>query len=418
MRSRLLAGLAVLAIVTGGRLAVPALAQNPTNKPGDKPATLDKQQQQEGNALVQYVQEAMGGNAVPPDVPMTWRSYFVKSQNDQVYVPFTVMLEPGKLSGNQAALYYAVAPKGPRVISVVVKQADDGEMVTVEGEVVNSGAKPAENIKLTVSAMDNNGKTVGTQPATVPSVGPGQRVPFTASMKRPRNATQFSANVDGGPQGFRDLSFIDLPEATQGQVRISRAFAVAAGEYDVFVALRERPGKDQKTAPKVAMLTESVSVPDLGGKLTTSSIFIADKIESLSAPLNREQQLKQPYTLGTMAIVPAVGNAVAKTGELSVIFFVYNPGIDASKKPNIEVEYNFHQKTSEGEKFFNKTNPQQFNAETLPPQFDVAAGHQVVGGQSVPMASFAPGEYRLEVKVSDKVSGQSLTRNIAFTVTG
>ncbi|MGH9145553.1 MAG: hypothetical protein ACRD1Q_02500, partial [Vicinamibacterales bacterium] len=105
MRSRLLAGLAVLAIVTGGRLAVPALAQNPTNKPGDKPATLDKQQQQEGNALVQYVQEAMGGNAVPPDVPMTWRSYFVKSQNDQVYVPFTVMLEPGKLSGNQAALY-------------------------------------------------------------------------------------------------------------------------------------------------------------------------------------------------------------------------------------------------------------------------------------------------------------------------
>jgi hypothetical protein len=34
------------------------------------------------------------------------------------------------------------------------------------------------------------------------------------------------------------------------------------------------------------------------------------------------------------------------------------------------------------------------------------------------MASFAPGEYRLEVKVNDKVSGQSLTRNVAFTVTG
>jgi hypothetical protein len=237
-------------------------------------------------------------------------------------------------------------------------------------------------------------------------------------MKRPRNATQFSANIDGGPQGFRDLSFVDLPEATQGQVRISRAFAVSPGEYDVFVALRERPGKDQKAAPKVALLNETVSVPDLGGKLTTSSIFIADKIESLAAPLNREQQLKQPFTLGTMAIVPSIGNAVPKTGELSVIFFVYNPGIDASKKPNIEVEYNFHQKTSEGEKFFNKTNPQQFNAETLPPQFDVAQGHQVVGGQSVPMASFAPGEYRLEVKVNDKVSGQSLTRNVAFTVTG
>ena len=415
MRSRLLAGLTLLVILTGGRLAVPALAQNQTNKPA---ASLDKQQQQEGNALIQYVQEAMGGNAVPPDVPMTWRSYFVKSQNEQVYVPFTVMLEPGKLSGNQVAMYYAVAPKGPRVVSVVVKQGDDNEMVTVEGEVVNSGAKPVENVKLTIVGMDNNGKTVGTQGTSVASVGAGQKAPFTVTMRRPRNATQFSANIDGGVQGFRDLSFVEVPEATQGQVRISRAFAVAPGEYDVFVALRERPGKDQKTAPKVALLTESVSVPDLGGKLNTSSIFIADKIESLSAPLNREQQLKQPFTLGTMAIVPSIGNSVPKTGELSVIFFVYNPGIDASKKPNIEVEYNFHQKTSEGEKFFNKTNPQQFNAETLPPQFDVAAGHQVVGGQSVPMASFAPGEYRLEVKVNDKVSGQSLTRNVAFTVTG
>ena len=158
------------------------------------------------------------------------------------------------------------------------------------------------------------------------------------------------------------------------------------------MALRERPGKDQKTAPKIALFTESITVPDLGTKLTTSSIFIADKIEALSVPLSREQQLKQPYTLGTMAIVPSTGSTVAKTGELSVIFFVYNPGIDSAKKPNIEVEYNFHQKTSEGEKFFNKTNAQQFNAETLPPQFDVAAGHQVVGGQSVPMASFAPGE--------------------------
>ena len=414
MRSRLLAGLTLLAVLTGGWLAVPALAQNQTNKP----TNLDKQQQQEGNALVQYVQEAMAGNAVPPDVPLTWRSYFVKSQNDQVYVPFTVMLEPGKLTGKQAALYYAVAPKGPRVTSVVVKQQEDGDTVTVEGEIINTAAKPAENVKVTVSAMDNNGKSVGSQAATVASIAAGQKAPFTVSMKRPRNATQFSANTDGSSQGFRDLSFVDLPEPTEGQIRISRAFAVPAGDYDVFLALRERPTKDQKTAPKIALLNESITIPDLGSQLTVSSIFLADKIEALAAPLNREQQLRQPYTLGTMAIVPSIGSSVPKTGELSVIFFVYNTGVDAAKKPNVEVEYNFHQKTSEGEKFFNKTNPQQFNAETLPPQFDIAAGHQVVGGQTVPMASFAPGEYRLEVKVNDKISGQSLTRSVAFTVTG
>ena len=34
----------------------------------------------------------------------------------------------------------------------------------------------------------------------------------------------------------------------------------------------------------------------------------------------------------------------------------------------------------------------------------------------VPLASFPVGEYRLEIKVTDKVSGQTLTQNANFTV--
>jgi hypothetical protein len=70
------------------------------------------------------------------------------------------------------------------------------------------------------------------------------------------------------------------------------------------------------------------------------------------------------------------------------------------------------------EKFFNKTAPQNLNAQTLPPQFDVAAGHQLQAGQAVPLASFPEGEYRLEVKVTDKIANKSLTRDVNFTVVG
>ena len=92
-------------------------------------------------------------------------------------------------------------------------------------------------------------------------------------------------------------------------------------------------------------------------------------------------------------------------------------GVDpATKKPNVEVEYNFHQKTADGEKFFNKTEPQVMNAETLPPQFDMAAGHQLPGSLSVPLSSFPEGDYRLEVKLTDKTSGKTVTRESVFNV--
>ena len=53
---------------------------------------------------------------------------------------------------------------------------------------------------------------------------------------------------------------------------------------------------------------------------------------------------------------------------------IYNAKTDAANKPDVSVEYNFYAKQAGAEKFFNKTNPQSLNAQTLPPQFDFAAG--------------------------------------------
>jgi hypothetical protein len=48
----------------------------------------------------------------------------------------------------------------------------------------------------------------------------------------------------------------------------------------------------------------------------------------------------------------------------------------------------------------------------------VKAGHQVFVGQGIPVkGAIAPGEYRMEIKVTDKTNSQSVTRNVNFTVT-
>jgi hypothetical protein len=117
-----------------------------------------------------------------------------------------------------------------------------------------------------------------------------------------------------------------------------------------------------------------------------------------------------------MEIVPAPSTKFSKKGELSTFILIYNAKTDAQNKPDVLVEYNFYQKSAGKETFFNKTNPQPLNSQTLPAQFDFAAGHQLQSGQAVPLASFPAGEYRLEIKITDKLANKSLTRDVNFTV--
>ena len=102
----------------------------------------------------------------------------------------------------------------------------------------------------------------------------------------------------------------------------------------------------------------------------------------------------------------------SKSGELNLVFWIYGAGAAAAGKPNVQIEYAFHQKLAEGEKYFNRTQPQVLNAESLPPEFDVAAGHQLPGTLTVPLASFPAGDYRLEIKITDKTSSKTLTQNV------
>ena len=121
---------------------------------------------------------------------------------------------------------------------------------------------------------------------------------------------------------------------------------------------------------------------------------------------------------GPNAISPTFETKFTKKAELSTFLLIYNAKTDATNKPDVSVEYNFYAKQGGSEKFFNKTNPQNLNAQTLPREFDFAAGHQLQSGQAVPLASFPEGDYRLEIKVTDKIANKTLTRDVNFSVSG
>ena len=320
----------------------------------------DEAQKKEIQNIVKIVDEMSAGQPAPNDLALTWlREDALKAQGNKEYVPFTVSVDPSKVTGGTVAFYWRVVAKSA------------------------AAAAPAPEVPAKKDDKKDKDK------------------------KKPDYA-------------YEDISFIPVT-AGQNPMHISRSFTVSAGNYDVFLVAKEpTPDKAPKNAPpaKVSVVKQSVNVSDFwNGELATSSVIVAQRIDPLPAPLTPQQQADRPYALGAMEIVPTFETKFTKKSELSTFMLIYNPKVDSANKPDVSVEYNFYQKAAgQPEKFFNKTNPQSLNAQTLPPQFDLAAGHQLQSGQAVPLASFPEGDYRLEIKVTDKIANKTLTREISFTV--
>jgi hypothetical protein len=199
---------------------------------------------------------------------------------------------------------------------------------------------------------------------------------------------------------------------------VSRAVALNPGTYDVFVALKDRTTASDATANgRIGVLRHELVVPNfVGEELAMSSVLLARDIDQIAAPLLPEQQQDHPYTFVTLQVHPAHDGAFSKSGQLHLLFWIYNAGHEGGK-PDVQVEYQFHHRQPDGElKYFNKTAPQALNAETLPPEFNLTAGHQLLSNLTIPLASFPEGGFRLAITVTDKKSGKTLTSNVDFTV--
>jgi hypothetical protein len=194
--------------------------------------------------------------------------------------------------------------------------------------------------------------------------------------------------------------------------KLSRYIQVKPGDYDLYVAVKDKgtvEKADKNYTPRVGVLKKDVTIPDFNtAGLATSSMLLSTGITPAAPGVTADED---PYVFGQMQIVPSKDGKYKKTDTLSLVYWVYGATGDAAGKPDLTIENSFNQKTADGEKFFNKTQPQSVNAQG---PYTVSMG--VPNFLEVPLASFAPGDYRLEVKITDKASGKTLTQNVNFTV--
>lgn len=223
------------------------------------------------------------------------------------------------------------------------------------------------------------------------------------------------------PLPFEDFFTVEPKTAAGQPLRIMRAFSAVPGDYDLYLAVRPKmadPKKNQNDPVKVVVVKQTASLVNYwNGELTTSTVVVTPLIDTVQGNVSAEEQRQRPYLFGTTEFVPSPDNRFKKTDELNVVFQVYNPGLEAGQ-PKVTIEYSFHQKLPEGEKYFNKTSPQEMNGQTLPPGLDVAATQMIPGGQAVPLGSFPAGDYRMEIKITDAVNKKTITRDVLFSVAG
>ena len=253
-------------------------------------------------------------------------------------------------------------------------------------------------------------------------------VPFTVMVEKSKIATPSAAiyvrvaNKDAAgatpAKGNKDKNAVTHPwekfdfAMIGADGMLSRYVQVKPGDYDLYVAVKDKgtvEKADKNYVPKVGVLKKDLMVPDFNNAgLTTSSLLLSSGIQPAASGLTPDDD---PYVFGQMQILPSKDGKYKKTDTLSVVYWVYGATGDATGKPDLSVENSFNQKTADGEKFFNKTQPQALNASS---PYNVAQG--IPNFLEVPLISFAPGDYRLEIKITDKPSGKSVTQNVNFTV--
>src|SRR5579872_717514 len=212
-------------------------------------------------------------------------------------------------------------------------------------------------------------------------------------------------------QTFEDTVQVDvpaelLPRTAENASVYWKALPLRPGRYKLNVAIKDVNG-DRK-----GVWSRSIVVPEYSDdKLATSTLILADQME----PVPTKAIGSGSFVIGTMKVRPRVPPADGKTvtfkrdhdQKLNFWMQVYNLGVDEkTHKPSATFEYDITNVAT------NKQIVQQIeNTDTMG-----NVGDQVTLQKSIKAANLQPGVYKIQIKVNDNVSKQTVDPSAVFAV--
>lgn len=358
-------------------LAVSVQASAQDKKSASK---VDKAQQAEIASVVKIVDDVVAGQPAPADFKFTWVAHQMKGRDGKEYVPFLMLIDKDQKVPASVTYYVRVVNKA----TIAEQQKAQATYKASLTKAENEARLDPENVELAEAAE------------------------------------RLRAQAPKVEYAFEDMKTFNLNGKAGLSFRIPSAIMVPAGDYDVYILLKEPTAsvKDKKAQPKAGLLKAALTVPDFSTQpLATSSVMVtwgadtAQPAQQLQTDPNKNPYVFFQISPDSIPPEPKFNKKV----WLTVSMYVYNTGLDsATNQPNLSVDFAFYHKADGLEKFFNKTPQQQLNATNLGAKFDPKTG--VFIGTAVPLESFPEGDYRLEIKITDKVTGKSKVENTLFTV--
>jgi len=249
-------------------------------------------------------------------------------------------------------------------------------------------------------------------------------VPFTVQMKN-RDIT--FVNKDGVQRGvvnifirvttltghiaqtWEDTVQADIPaellaKAAENSQVYWKAFPLRPGRYRVDIVVKDVNGD------RVGTWSKGVQVPDFADdRLEASSLIVADVMEPVAA----KNVGTGMFVIGATKVRPRVPSADGKpvtfkrNQKMSFWMQVYNLGIDdKTHKPSATVEYNVVNAAT------NKA--VVHTVESTDTMGNI--GDQVTLQKTLSAANLDPGVYRIQIKVNDNISKQTVDPTVTFAV--
>jgi GWxTD domain-containing protein len=221
----------------------------------------------------------------------------------------------------------------------------------------------------------------------------------------------FAIQTDGSPAGAKagvrvidstgkvvaetELPFVD-PAANPAEPAgyFQTSLPVRPGEYSVIFVV----ASDGKTGGA----KNTMVVPDYSGKFGMSSIILSKG----HTPISEAKPEKTPYTFGKVKLDPNVNRTFSKTDDLFIVYEAYNFQLDSGGKPNVEVSIGF-QKGNEPPK---QIPPGPANGLVVGKKMTIPTGF------SLSEKLFTPGEWKILITLTDKISGQKAAQEASFTI--
>jgi GWxTD domain-containing protein len=203
-------------------------------------------------------------------------------------------------------------------------------------------------------------------------------------------------NVAGRRMGqFEDVVTSSFtPEALEVGMKQKSAYqkniVLPPGNYKVDLVVRD------VNSGKTGVIKQGFVVPKYDeGKLSTSTLILASKIEPLNGRLPSGQ-----FVLGSLKVIPNATVEFKQDQSLGIYMQVYNVAIDqATLRPSVDIEYVVTQKDKEimrikedGKNGLSSINSQQITLARL-----------------IPLKNFKPGFFDVQVIVKDNVANQMIT---------